>query len=315
MSIFLTNNQKNAIKSETKTSRRLSLRFSYLISNINNSLSEIRTSFNNMVLDMDFNNINFYKPDNTKISISRNMINLNRYRAVELDLTELDVETMYPVLYKPKSNFTSEDMPISDVYVHRAYWKDRTLSGKDENGNWKKQNTRFSDGYVTPWHVASLGLRKIQSGLHWNGDAVHTFTIPVYMYRYMHTVQFFDSYGIYCFLQEFDQKSWLGNDHHDVENVDITNIPIPDNVDGVKDSFTGTGFYLRGGLHYTVYYRGVEDRPSGGYLSEPINLITEPTLIRAISGLNRTEWLTPVPYKRSNNSSIINNYNGKAIAY
>jgi len=199
-----------------------------------------------------------------------------------IDLTNYDVETMYPV-YWVFGN------PSAEVIAYRTYGQDGALA-VDANGNRVNQSERFSDGYSTKYHVAGLTLRMLGGDHPWSGNRPHGMKVVYNSWSYMPTAQLFNTHRLKCYFQEkgdtvFDQD---------------TTVRPPDNSSNVAGSSGGggtptkSGMYLRGGLHYKLYYRNL--------LYGPPVLVTEPIRIYDNAPYNRSEWLAPFAYDTANNN-------------
>ena len=185
----------------------------------------------------------------------------------ELDLTDLDANTMYPVYFRFGYS-GAESREIGEINIGRRYgWNRRSPSP-------------FSDNTSTS-HIAGLNLIIRGNDHPWGGEGWNGIKVILYNYRYMNTVQLFTSHRIPVYIQAKDDTRFVADN----------------SVPPTEGCPMYSGFYLRGGLLYKGFTKGMTVQPK---------LITEPTRLYNNGAYNRSEWIAPFPYNPDNNISQIN---------
>jgi hypothetical protein len=188
----------------------------------------------------------------------------------ELDLSNLDPEKMYPVYFRFGTGPTSQK-EFGEVNLGRYY-------------NWNSgiSPSPFSDNISTT-HIAGLDFRVVGSDNPYGGAGWYGIKVEMYDIIYMHTMQLFDSHRIPCYIQALDDTVFASD----------TNLLPAENCS------VYSGFYVRGGLLYKGFTKGMASQPT---------LVTTPTRIFNNTSYNRSEWLSPFKYDPINNTPEFNNY-------
>lgn len=197
----------------------------------------------------------------------------------KLDLRHLDPEKMYPVVYRYGNGVVLEGESWGEISIGRHYGFDRDLNN---GGN---SSTRFSDGYESSNHVASLECVLLGNDTSWGGAGWAGEKIQLLQTKYMNTLQFAGEYRMRIFVQEMDSTSFSSD-----------NSVIP-----TETSPYHSGFWLRGGLSYRGYCKNLALLPK---------LFEEATLLYVNTSYGRTEWVAPIPYNPSNNPQEVNRMGG-----
>ena len=185
----------------------------------------------------------------------------------EIDLSDLDANTMYPVIFRFKNSFESK-LEMGEIGIGRHY-------------SWNRRNpSPFVDNKSTT-HIAGLDLRIVGGDNPWGGGGLHQLKVKFHHSRYMPTVQLI-SYRARCYTGKKGLTTFSGN-------VDVA---------PTESSPVFSGFYLRGGLLYRGYSKS---------LASGVRVFKEPTRIYDNNAYNRSEWVAPFKYDKKNNIGTIDN--------
>ncbi len=202
-----------------------------------------------------------------KLEDWRNANDVDRIEKFELDLTNLDANTMYPIVFS-FGNGAQEQRSWAELNIGRCY-------------NWNQRDpSPFSDN-SSKSHIAGLSFRAVGQGCPWSGSGWNGAKVELYNTSYMKTLQLF-SFSCPVYHQSRGDSSF---------NSDNTVKPTGRN-------FMYSGMYVRGGLLYKGYVKGM-GKPS---------LYTTPHKIYDNNVDDRGEWVAPFPYITTNNMSEVNNY-------
>ena len=206
---------------------------------------------------------------NAKIAELESWRNANDVEKIDkfvIDLSDFDANTMYPVYFR-FGNGAADQNPIGEVNIgRRHFWNSRSPSPFSDNSS------------IT--YIAGLNFRIRGSDHPWGRDGFHGVHVEMYEISYMHTMQLFDSHLMRCYIQEKDSTVFSS------DNSVKPTVGCP----------MYSGFYLRGGLLYKGFTKGMAIQPK---------LLTTATRIYNNKSFNRSEWLAPYPYDAENNTSEI----------
>ena len=206
-----------------------------------------------------------------ELTLWQNSKDVEKVSKFEFDLSDLDANTMYPVIFRFGRGPASK-IPFGEVNIGREYF-------------WNRRNpSPFSDNKSIT-HISGLQFRIVGSDHPWGGAGWHGVRVEMYDINYMHTMQLFTEHRMPIYTQKKDDTKFTANNK------------VPPKLGGGTPIYSG--FYLRGGLLYRGYTKGMGIEPK---------LFTEPTRIYNNSHYNRSEWVAPFPYSPKNNSKQINNY-------
>lgn len=202
----------------------------------------------------------------------QNANDVEKIHKFQIDLSILDANTMYPVYFR-FGNGPTNQVSFGEVNIGRSYV-------------WNRRNpSPFPDNSSTT-HIAGLDFRVVGSDHPWSGAGWHGMKVEMYEISYMHTMQLFDNYKMPVYIQaKGDTTFSADNSIRPIEGCPVF-----------------SGFYLRGGLLYKGFTKGMTVEPT---------LITKPTRIYDNGAYNRSEWLAPFPYDIANNVAEINKYGGQ----
>jgi hypothetical protein len=168
----------------------------------------------------------------------RNANDVEKIHKFEIDLSDFDANTMYPVYFRFGNGATSQK-PIGEVNIGRSY-------------SWNRRNpSPFSDN-ASNVHIAGLDFKIVGSDYPWGGAGFHGVHVEMYDISYMHTMQLFNSHHMTCYTQAKDDTTFIS------DNSKKPTVGSP----------VFSGFYLRGGLFYKGFTKGMSVEP---------RLITKPT--------------------------------------
>lgn len=201
----------------------------------------------------------------------QNANDVEKIHKFEIDLSEFDANTMYPVYFR-FGNGAANQNPLAEVSIGRHYyWNSRSPSPFNDNSSIA--------------HVAGLDFKVIGSDYPWGGAGFHGVKVAMYEASYMHTMQLFDSHQFPVYIQDKGATSFTS----DNSKKPTGSCPV------------FSGFYVRGGLLYKGFTKGMDVQPT---------LVTTPFRLYDNAPNNRSEWLAPFPYDNTNNSEEINNLTG-----
>jgi hypothetical protein len=156
----------------------------------------------------------------------RNANDVERVSKFSLDLTMLDANTMYPIVFRFGYG-PQEQQPLAELNIGRYYyWNARSPSP-------------FSDNSSTT-HIAGLVFRAVGQGYPWDGSGWHGARVEIYDTSYMRTLQLFN---------------FSARVYHQAKGD--TTFTSDNSVKPTKSCPVYSAMYVRGGLLYKGTVKGM----------------------------------------------------------